>query len=67
MEPLSMVTATGCYQFKVDHSKTNNMDIGEGIISPKFRVGQHDWTIEYYPQGYEKKYNGEYVSIYLVL
>ncbi|KAF3325372.1 BTB/POZ and MATH domain-containing protein 2-like protein [Carex littledalei] len=60
-------TATGCYQFKINHSKTKDMGTGEGIISPKFRVGQHDWTFEYYPQGYEKENNGKYVSVYLEL
>lgn len=64
-----MVTATvtGCYQFKIHHSKTKAMGIGEKIISPKFRLGQHDWTVEYYPQGDEKEKNGKYVSVYLEL
>ncbi|KAF3336013.1 BTB/POZ and MATH domain-containing protein 2-like protein [Carex littledalei] len=67
MDSFSMVAATGCYQFKINHSKTKDMGIGQWITSPKFRVGQHDWVIYYYPQGDEKHNNGKYVSVYLEL
>ncbi|KAF3340570.1 BTB/POZ and MATH domain-containing protein 5 [Carex littledalei] len=67
MDSLSIVAATGCYQFKINYSKTKDMGIGKLITSPKFRVGQHDWVIYYYPQGENKDYNGKYVSIYLKL
>ncbi|XP_078149905.1 BTB/POZ and MATH domain-containing protein 2-like [Carex rostrata] len=67
MESISVVAATGCYQFKINHSKTKDMGIGKWIYSPKFRVGEHDWVISYYPQGNRKDYNGKYVAIFLKL
>ncbi|XP_078149869.1 BTB/POZ and MATH domain-containing protein 2-like [Carex rostrata] len=67
MDSFSMVNATGSYQFKINHSKTKDMCIGEWITSPIFRVGQHDWSIEYYPQGDEEDKNGKYVAVYLEL
>ncbi|KAF3332090.1 BTB/POZ and MATH domain-containing protein 1 isoform X2 [Carex littledalei] len=67
MDSFSMVAATGCYQFKINHSKTKDMGIGKWITSPKFRVGRHEWAIKYFPQGNEKDNNGKYVSIFLEL
>ncbi|KAF3329211.1 BTB/POZ and MATH domain-containing protein 2 [Carex littledalei] len=43
------------------------MGIGNWIISPKIRVGQHDWAIKYFPQGKEEDHNDKYVSIFLEL
>ncbi|XP_078149504.1 BTB/POZ and MATH domain-containing protein 3-like [Carex rostrata] len=68
MESLSMMAASGCYQFKINYSETKDMSIGKKITSPKFRFGQHDWVIYYYPQGINNKdYNGKYVSVFLGL
>ena len=43
------------------------MGIGKWIISPKIKVGQHDWAIKYFPQGKKEDQNGKYVSIFLEL
>ncbi|KAF3335536.1 BTB/POZ and MATH domain-containing protein 2-like protein [Carex littledalei] len=67
MDSFSMVAATGVYHFKINHSETKDMDIGEKITSPNFRVGQHDWAINCYPQGNKKDLNGKYVSVFLRL
>lgn len=56
----------GVYHFKINYSETKDMDIGEEITSPNFRVGQHDWAITCYPQG-DQKVNSEYVSVFLEL
>ncbi|XP_078148494.1 BTB/POZ and MATH domain-containing protein 2-like [Carex rostrata] len=66
MDSFSIVAATGVYHFKINRSETKDMDIGEKITSPNFRVGQHDWAIACYPQG-NKKDNSEYVSVFLRL
>jgi speckle-type POZ protein len=61
-----MIAAAASYQFKINHTKTKNMLAGEKISLPQFRVGQHDWTILYYPQGFGKSaIDGEYLSLYL--
>jgi speckle-type POZ protein len=67
MDSVSMVAATGSYQFKINNSKTKDMGIGECITSPTFLVGEHDWAILYYPQGTSKNDGGQYVSFFLGL
>ncbi|XP_044393933.1 BTB/POZ and MATH domain-containing protein 4 isoform X2 [Triticum aestivum] len=39
---------------------------GEGLTSAPFSVGGHDWTIEYYPNGYPKDCT-DFISLYLAL
>lgn len=55
------------FQFEIDHSKTENLPIGEYISSPIFTAGGYDWTLSYYPQGYLPEKQGSHVSVYLLL
>jgi speckle-type POZ protein len=67
MDSFSMVSATAFYQFKINHSETKDLGIGNYITSPKFSVGGHDWVIKYYPQGNTSPNSGKYMSVFLKL
>ncbi|KAJ3690511.1 hypothetical protein LUZ61_019675 [Rhynchospora tenuis] len=64
-KPISTLIGRGSYQFKVQHSKTKNLGIGEFIATPKFSAGGHKWIIKYYPQGYDAEKKGTYISFSL--
>lgn len=58
---------TGCYQFKVQNSKTQNMRISEFIPSPMFNIGGYDCEIRYYPRGCTEECKGEFIGLYLTI
>jgi speckle-type POZ protein len=58
---------TGCYQFKVQNSRTKHLSISEFIPSPIFNVSGYDCEIRYYPRGCTKECKGEFISLYLAI
>ncbi|XP_078176414.1 BTB/POZ and MATH domain-containing protein 2-like [Carex rostrata] len=67
MDSMSNVATTEVFQFKINHSKTKDMEVGNCFTSPKLRVRQYDWVVKYFPQGCNKEDNGKYVSVLLEL
>ncbi|KAF3341384.1 BTB/POZ and MATH domain-containing protein 2 [Carex littledalei] len=64
---ISVQIARGCYQFKVENSKTKEIGIGEFVTTPKFSAGGHIWRIKYYPDGSDANKKGTYISLCLQL
>ncbi|XP_044954847.1 BTB/POZ and MATH domain-containing protein 1-like [Hordeum vulgare subsp. vulgare] len=65
-------SVTGVHLFKIaGHSLINGTDLY--IMSKTFRIGGHDWAIQYYPYGQKQKddgnkeADGEHASVFLYL
>lgn len=57
---------SGSHDFKIiGYSTSLGIGIGKYITSEMFTVGGHHWCLRYYPDGYEKNDQGEYISVFI--
>jgi speckle-type POZ protein len=61
-----MARATHAFEI-VGYSLHKGLGSGKCICSATFSVGGHEWRILYYPDGYTKEDNEEYVSVFVQL
>ncbi|MCL7034721.1 hypothetical protein MKW94_022155 [Papaver nudicaule] len=60
-------TVGGSHEFKIEgYSLTKGMGVGKFMASHKFRVGNYNWVIVFYPDG-NVQASKEYVSVFLKL
>ncbi|KAM0883333.1 hypothetical protein ACQ4PT_031742 [Festuca glaucescens] len=61
-------TARATHAFEIaGYSLHKGLGSGKCICSATFSVGGHEWRILYYPDGYTKEDNEEYVSVFVQL
>lgn len=60
------VTATHSFEV-TDFSLLDGMGIGKFVSSSTFSVGDRDWNIKLYPDGWKEEDEGAYVSVFLCL
>ncbi|KAF8646581.1 hypothetical protein HU200_065805 [Digitaria exilis] len=58
-------TCSFTHQFKLNFKETKKAAIGKPVSSGDISDGGHLWTINCYPRGEKKDYDGEYLSVFL--